>query len=143
MIKITNKTHYALRFLIHLAAVYPTGHLSISEVASKESISEKFLETIVSQLKAKGLVRAKRGAGGGYYLSQNPVQVSLFHVIEAVESEIPMISDEELADSQAAYIIRQQFAELDKMVIRYLKSRSLADLLQEYDQFQTGQMFYI
>lgn len=143
MIKITNKTHYALRFLIHVAEVYPGGHLSIAEVASKENISEKFLENIVSQLKSKGLVRAKRGAGGGYLLSLPPSHISLFQVIEAVESEVPGIAEEAVSDTHTAYIIRNQMAELDKIMIQYLKSRTLADLQQEYDQLQAGQMFYI
>jgi len=143
MIKITNKTYYALRFLIHVAEVYPGGHLSIAEVASKENISEKFLESIVSQLKSKGLVRAKRGAGGGYLLSLPPSHISLFQVIEAVESETPGMSDEATSDTHTAYIIRNQIAELDKIMTQYLKSRTLADLQQEYDQLQAGQMFYI
>lgn len=143
MVKITNKSHYALRFLIHVAEIFPAGHLSIAEVASKENISEKFLESIVSQLKAKGLVRAKRGAGGGYYLSVHPAQVTLFQVIEAVESELPGMADEEVSDSHAEYLIRQQIAELDKIITQFLKSRTLADLQQEYDQLQAGQMFYI
>lgn len=143
MVKITNKTHYALRFLIHLAEVYPGGHLSIADIASKESISEKFLESIVSQLKAKGIVRAKRGAGGGYYLSLQPSHVSLLQVIEAVESEAPGVADEEISDTHTAYIIRHQMAELDRVITQYLKGRTLADLQQEYDQLQAGQMFYI
>ncbi len=59
MIKITNKTHYALRFLIHVAEIYPTGHLSIAEVASKENISEKFLDYAneVKQKLAQNLFR--------------------------------------------------------------------------------------
>ncbi|HPO66178.1 MAG TPA: Rrf2 family transcriptional regulator [Bacteroidales bacterium] len=143
MIKITNKTHYALRFLIHVAEIYPTGHLSIAEVASKENISEKFLESIVSQLKAKGIVRAKRGAGGGYYLSLQPSAISLMQVIEAVESEMPGIAETDDSDTHTSYVIRQQLLELDKIITQFLKARTIADLQQAYDQLQAGQMFYI
>ncbi len=143
MIKITNKTYYALKFLIHLSEAYPTQHLSVADVASKENISDKFLESIVGQLKSKGIVKAKRGAGGGYYLSQHPSQVTLLSVIEAVESEQPNLSLEEINDTHTGYVIRQQLIEIDRIVANYLRNKTIFDLQQEFDQLQTGQMFYI
>ena len=53
----------------------------IAEIAEKESIPKKFLESILLELKHKGFLQSKKGKGGGYLLARSPNQISFGEVI--------------------------------------------------------------
>lgn len=143
MIKITNKSLYALKFLINLTEVNPHGHLSVADIASRENISEKFLELIVSQLKSNNLIKAKRGAGGGYMLNKNPANITMLDVIKAVESDASSNEETEMLDSTTGYIIQEKLQQLDRQIKNYLNGITLSSLYDDYLLQQSGQMFYI
>ena len=50
---------------------------SLKNIASKQNISEQYLEQIFSSLKKSGLVQSVRGAQGGYLLSKEPKDITL------------------------------------------------------------------
>ena len=64
------KAKYGLRALTILAKQYGQGPVLIAELATKERIPRKFLELILLDLKKKGILRSKKGKGGGYHLSR-------------------------------------------------------------------------
>lgn len=130
--------------MINVGLVYPSGHLSVADVASNENISEKFLESIVANLKIKGLVKAKRGAGGGYLLNISPSKISIRNIIEAVENESSSFeNEEETNETYAGFAIREVLTGLDKIIFQYLESKTLSDLIQLYEQQRSGEMYYI
>ena len=58
----------------------------IAEIAEQESIPKKFLESILLELKNKGLLQSKKGKGGGYLLARSPNQISFGEVIAIFEN---------------------------------------------------------
>ena len=71
---ISTKGRYALRVMIDLAEHNSGGYVPLADIAERQEISEKYLESIVSMLSKKGLVDALRGKGGGYRLNRAPDQ---------------------------------------------------------------------
>ena len=141
--KHTSKTVYGLKFMLHLASTYNEGWLSLIDVAEKESISVKFLENIVAAIKSKGLLKVKRGAHGGYSLSKSPSAISLKEIFEALEVNV-FVSDTESEPNTAADVVLYKiFNELDVVIRKQLESKTLADLLHDYELLKPGQMFYI
>ena len=71
--KISTKGRYALRVMLDLALHAPHGgsggYISLKEIASRQEISDKYLEQIIMPLVRAGYVRSSRGAGGGYQLA--------------------------------------------------------------------------
>src|SRR5258708_6773777 len=65
---ISQKSRYALRALLYLAARSDPAPVQISEIAEAENIPRKFLEQILLELKKTGIVRSLRGRTGGYAL---------------------------------------------------------------------------
>ncbi len=88
---LSKKTQYGLKALGYLAAKYGEGPVLISEIAQKKKIPIKFLETILLQLKNKGILESKKGKGGGYYLAQSPKKTTLAVAIRIVDGPIAMI----------------------------------------------------
>ena len=70
--KISTKGRYALRLMLDLAIHSQDGYIPIKAIAERQSISDKYLEQIISVLSRAGYVRSIRGAGGGYKLASTP-----------------------------------------------------------------------
>jgi Rrf2 family protein len=89
LMQIPRKIEYALRAMIHLAD-NPGGVARGSVIALEEHIPKYYLEKVIRDLMRRGLVRARRGPGGGYQLARAPESVSFRDVIEAVEGPITL-----------------------------------------------------
>lgn len=88
---LSKKTQYGLKALGFLAAKYGQGPVLISEIAKKKKIPIKFLESILLQLKNKGVLDSKKGKGGGYFLANAPKKTTLADAIRIVDGPIAMI----------------------------------------------------
>jgi len=88
---LSKKTQYGLKALGYLAARYGQGPVLISEIAKKKKIPIKFLESILLQLKNKGVLDSKKGKGGGYFLANSPKKTTLASAIRIVDGPIAMI----------------------------------------------------
>ena len=80
------KNQYALRAIFELAKQLGKGPTKISEIAETQRIPMRFLEVILSQLKASGWVESKRGFYGGYYLKSSPSDISVGDIIRFMQS---------------------------------------------------------
>jgi Rrf2 family protein len=88
---LSKKTQYGLKALGFLAARYGQGPVLISEIARRKKIPIKFLESILLQLKNKGVLDSKKGKGGGYFLANAPKKTTLADAIRIVDGPIAMI----------------------------------------------------
>ena len=97
--KVSKKGEYGLRALCHLAERHGEGVVQIREIARLESIPSKFLEGILLQMKAAGIVRSRRGIDGGYALARPPEEIVLAEVIRLLDGPLaPMGSAAELRE---------------------------------------------
>ncbi len=96
---ISKKTKYALHALHYLAARYEKGPILISELSESEHIPQKFLETILLELKKSGILDSKKGKGGGYFLAKLPSQITLGKVMRILGGPLAPVS----CVSQTAY----------------------------------------
>lgn len=86
MVGISTRGRYGLRALI--AIVRAESPLSTSEIARREKLSSPYLEQIFNRLKRAGLIKAKRGARGGYLLSKPADQITVGDVIEILDGPV-------------------------------------------------------
>ncbi|OQA01245.1 MAG: HTH-type transcriptional regulator CymR [Planctomycetes bacterium ADurb.Bin401] len=82
---ITQKCRYALRAIFELANRQSAQPVKISDIASSQDISPRFLENILLELKHGGFVASKRGNDGGYFLSQRPENLTVGQIIAFVQ----------------------------------------------------------
>jgi Rrf2 family protein len=92
-VHISAKADYAVRAAIQLASSseFPVTSESI---ATAQQIPAKFLEAILSELRHSGLVKSRRGAHGGYWLSKPASEISVADVIRAVEGPMALVRGE-------------------------------------------------
>ena len=87
MMKLGTKTRYGTRAMLELALHYDgdTSIVSAGEIAARQQISSKYLEQLLTVLRAAGLVRSVRGTHGGHTLARPPAQINLREIYVAFE----------------------------------------------------------
>ena len=87
--KVSTRGDYASRALLSLA-LHGDGKTptSVREIADRTGLPQPYLEQILLALKGAGLVRSKRGVGGGYVLARDPDQILLSQIVSAVDGPI-------------------------------------------------------
>ena len=92
---LSNKARYALQAMMLLSRNYEGGYMLISDLAQQGKIPKKFLELILLGLKNRGLLRSRKGKGGGYALSRSPQEVTVGEVVRLIDgplAPIPCVS---------------------------------------------------
>ena len=130
---ISTRGRYALRILVDLAENQQLGYVTLKEVAGRQEISEKYLESIVKQLVKEGILKALRGKGGGYCLGRLPEQINVLEVLELMEGTLaPVVCLEEEGKScsrMAQCRTLPLWEGLNKTVRSYLSAYTIRDLM--------------
>ncbi len=134
--KLTTRTRYAVRAMAYLGARYGKRAVNLKEVAGSEEINEKYLEQIFYKLNRAGLLKTKKGPGGGYELAKNPSTIKLIEIMSAVgESFAPVFC---VADNKRKSCPRSRkcpakpyWKELRRLIERFFQSHTLADICKK------------
>jgi Rrf2 family protein len=86
--EISRRTDYGVRVILDLAVQPKNQRTSTQDIAERQNIPGPFLAKIISQLAMSGLVTTYRGAGGGVSLAVPASEISLLHVIEALDGPV-------------------------------------------------------
>lgn len=86
--EISRRTDYGVRVILDLATLPESTRASTQEIAVRQNIPAPFLAKIISRLSLSGLVTTYRGAGGGVSLARPASEISLLHVIEALDGPV-------------------------------------------------------
>jgi Rrf2 family protein len=88
---LSKKTKYGIKALTFIARQEKGVKVQIATISESENISHKFLESILLTLRKAGVLGAKKGKGGGYYLLQEASEVKMTKVIRTLEGPIAMV----------------------------------------------------
>jgi Rrf2 family protein len=111
----------------------------ISELATRDAIPKKFLESILLELRRRGLVESKKGKGGGYFLRRRPEDITFSDVIRALDGPLAAVP----CVSQTAYMkcvecvdeetcgVRFAMKEVRDATARILDGTTLADISRQ------------
>src|SRR5450755_1460568 len=87
---LSQKSRYALKALLVLAARGDTDPMQISDIADTAHIPRKFLEQILLELKKTGIVRSHRGRAGGYALGRPAKDISFADVLRVTDGPLAL-----------------------------------------------------
>lgn len=86
--RVSTRGDYAARALLSLALHIEEAPTSVREIAERTALPQPYLEQILLALKGAGIVRSKRGVGGGYVLARDPADIRLSEIVRAVDGPI-------------------------------------------------------
>lgn len=133
---LTMKGKYGLKAMIHLARLPPGERALSDEIARAHSISKRFLDAILAELRVAGMLQARKGRGGGYALARPAAQIRVGHVLRVLDgplAPIPCASRtayrqcDDCRDERSCEV-RRLMIEVRNAISAVLDERSLADV---------------
>ncbi len=135
--EISTKLRYGARVLAELGLAYPDKTVPAGELAELQGVSVKYLEHILSSLKAAGIIIAERGMHGGYRLARSPENVTLeqvFYALEGSPAPVKCVDNRDLCPKSDTCPARPTWVELNNAIVGVLNSTTIADLAQRITQ---------
>lgn len=130
---ISTKGRYALRILVDMAEHEGEGYIPLQEVARRQDISEKYLESIVRELVKAEIVSGQRGKGGGYRLCRAPDKINVGEVLRHMEgtlAPVACLTEGAAPCSRAARCRTLGFWQgLDRVIRDYAAGYSIGDMM--------------
>ena len=90
--KISTRGRYAIRVMLDLAEHNNGEYIPLMDIAKRQEISEKYLESIVSVLSKQKFVKALRGKGGGYRLVRTPAEYTIGSILRITEGSMAPVA---------------------------------------------------
>ncbi len=130
--RLTTKGRYAVTAVVDLAYHSRGKPVTLAEIASRQEISLSYLEQLFSRLRRFGIVRGRRGPGGGYQLGKPPEEIRIADIIDAVNEEVDvtLCGGEANCFHGGPCLTHPLWLGLNRCLRNYLENITVADLLQ-------------
>ena len=89
---VSTRGRYALRVLIDLAERETEAYVPLKDIAERQEVSEKYLESIISVLTKAGYLDGLRGKGGGYKLTRAPEDYTVADILKLTEGSLAPVA---------------------------------------------------
>ena len=130
---ISTKGRYALRVMVELAYHKNNEYVPLKSIANEQSISEKYLESIIVMLSKAGIIDGLRGKGGGYRLNRDPKEYTVGEILRLTEGSIAPVSCLDCMPNKceraASCKTLPMWEKLNTIISNYLDSVTIADLI--------------
>lgn len=140
MLKVSQRTEYALRALMELSARYGAGHVPAREIAKAQDIPLRYIEHQLAALHKAGIVDSHRGPNGGVSLARPPAQVRIFDVIEALEGPLAPMHCLEPHDERCVQShqcgLQELWSRVENAVRVVFEQTTLADITSRHSELQ-------
>jgi len=90
--KISTRGRYALRVMIDLAEHSADAPIPLKDIVARQDISQKYLESIMTDLTKAGILSAQHGKGGGYKFCREPEQITVLEILRTTEGDLAPIA---------------------------------------------------
>ena len=130
--KISTKGRYALAVMIDLALNDNGKYISLKDISTRQEISNKYLEQIISKLNKAGLLDTARGNNGGYKLNRKPEEYKVGEILRASEGDLAPIyclSSGNICSKAKKCKTLIFWKGLDDAINNFVDSKTLADLI--------------
>ncbi|MBO4980542.1 MAG: Rrf2 family transcriptional regulator [Lachnospiraceae bacterium] len=136
--KISTKGRYAVRVMLDLA-LHNTGEcIKVKDIATRQGVSEKYLEQIIAVLNKAGFVKSVRGAQGGYRIAKDPREYTVGMILRLTEGSLaPVACLGENADECERGDIcdtLQVWKDLYDAINKVVDNVTIADLVEQHNK---------
>lgn len=133
--RISTKGRYALRIMLDLAQHMDESPVALREISERQSITPKYMESIMTLLLRDNLVQSIRGKSGGYCLTREPFQYTLYEILSTAEGGLAPVHclamDENDCPIRQTCLTIPVWEGLHKVIEDYLSGISLQTLIDQ------------
>ncbi len=131
--KLSTRGRYGVRAMLELALNAGKGPVPLRDLAARQEISAKYLEQLLIPLKGAGLVKSVRGARGGYLLSSDPGNISLYDIVRSLEgplAPVECVQDANYCDRVGGCTVHMVWGDMGQLLVEFLSNISLAEMVR-------------
>ena len=135
--RVSTKGRYGLRILLDVAAHEQLGPVALRDISRRQGISQKYLWQVINPLKVAGLLRATRGAHGGYVLAKPPKLISIRDIVDILEGPVSVVGcvqSPNTCERSATCTARVAWSEVENKIKDAMESITLQHLLEKQAQ---------
>ena len=133
--KISTKGRYAIRVMIDLSEHNSGNFITLMDIAERQGISEKYLESIVSVLSKNDFLISLRGKGGGYKLARQPEEYTVGEILRLTEGSFAPVACLEKKPNRREKAMQcktlKMWEGFEKVINEYFDNITVADLLED------------
>lgn len=141
--KLSTRGRYGVTAMYDLALNYNVQSpepVSLKSIASRQGISEHYLEQLMGKLRRAGLVQSIRGAMGGYFLKRSPHEITVGEIIRVMEGPISLVdcllaentTDKKYCEKSQQCVTRKVWSQVSIGIANTLDKITLQDLCESY-----------
>ncbi len=137
--QLTTKSRYIIRALIDIVINSNEGPVLVRDISERQSMSARYLEQLLLAPKAAGMVRATRGANGGFTLAKDPSSITLREIVQIMEGSISpteCADDPGICPSSNSCVTHEIWVKIKNATDEILESTTLQDLVNR--QYEKG-----
>ena len=134
---ISAKSRYALRVMVDLAQRNTGEFIPVKEIAARQGISLKYLESIMTILTKGKMLESASGTGGGYRLVRKPCEYKVIEILRLVEGNLAPVAclcdDGKKCERTTECTTLPFWKGLETVINDYLESNTLQDMICDAD----------
>ncbi len=137
--RINTKVRYGLRVLIELGLHESKNGMFQREIAENQQLSQKYLDPIISSLKATGLIMNSGGRKSGYILAKPKSEITVYDVYRSFEPELSIIhcSNKPVTCFLSRVCVANEYwMGLNDTMTNYLKKTTLKSIISKHQKIQ-------
>lgn len=142
--KISTKGRYGLRALIDICIYSSSEMVTVKSISERQGISERYLEQIFSSLRKGGVINAKKGAQGGYFLAKSAREFTIGDILSVLEGDLLLIDIEKDENAIENFMSENLWNVINNKISAFFNSITLEDLANDYKKNSIkDDMYYI
>ena len=141
--KISTKGRYGLRALIDICIYSSDEMVTVKSISERQGISERYLEQIFSSLRKGGIINAKKGSQGGYFLAKSAREFTIGDILSVLEGDLLLIDVEKDESAIENFICDNLWNVINNKISSFFNSITLEDLVTDYKKNNKEDMYYI
>ena len=141
--KISTKGRYGLIAIMDMAIFSKSDIVTLKSISERQNISERYLEQIFSALKKVGIVKAKKGPQGGYYLDEESYKFTIYDILKILEGNLEVVNIEEKTNDMESFLCDNLWENVNSIFYKYFNSIKLENLVKDYKEKKNEIMYYI
>lgn len=142
--KISTKGRYGLRALIDICIYSSSEMVTVKSISERQGISERYLEQIFSSLRKGGVINAKKGAQGGYFLAKSAREFTIGDILSVLEGDLLLIDIEKDENAIENFMSENLWNVINNKISAFFNSITLEDLANDYKKNSIkNDMYYI
>jgi len=132
--KVNTLQRYGLRAMLEIALNDQNTGMYQKNISKNQKISNRYLDHIISRLKAAGLIRNKSGKKSGYVLAKKPNRITVLDIMNAFQTDVQIVdcvdADYE-CEKKNTCVVGQFWLDLNDTIKKFLQSTTLESLVAQ------------